>query len=96
LRHVTAPSSPLSYRERLTFKCSWFADPSRNPSSVETLSFIYPLEFSLSLYPDTWLILTSSDCQRAFTTVKLMFDQPLIDWGNKIVEPFSSDNPPKW
>jgi hypothetical protein len=28
------------------------------------------------------------------TPVKLMFDQPLTDWGNEIPAPFSSDNPP--
>jgi hypothetical protein len=33
---------PLGRKEKMAFECPRFADPSRNPSSGKTLSFIYP------------------------------------------------------
>jgi hypothetical protein len=40
------------------------------------------------------LFQTALTTEEVATAVKLMFDQPLTDQGSRILEPFSSDNPP--
>jgi hypothetical protein len=85
---------PLGQREKLTFECSWFADPNCNPSSGKKNKLHSVSSFPYSCIMTLCLFRTAPTIEEVATGMKLMFDQSLTGRGSRIPEFFSSDNPP--